>query len=145
MTNKKIKKFFVCLKLVKKNQKILSCSKCLQTFHLNCIKDKYCITKNMQWKCTFCSFTFPFSSCSDKEFAELFDFGNSNLFYSAKNLNDYSKTYLHIMNSLAVLFFKVFSVFFYCFFSIFFLLFSILSGSFILFILFYFILLFRYP
>ena len=37
----------------------------------------------MLWKCTFCSFTFPFSSCSDKEFAELFDFGNSNLFYSA--------------------------------------------------------------
>ena len=91
MTNKKIKKCFACLKLVKKNQKILSCSTCLQTIHLNCIKDKYCITKNMQWKCTFCSFTFPFSSCSDKEFAELFDFGNSNLFYSAKNLNDLFK------------------------------------------------------
>ena len=45
----------------------------------------------MQWKCTFCSFTFPFSFCSDKEFAELFDFGNSNLFYSAKNLNDLFK------------------------------------------------------
>ena len=43
----------------------------------------------MQWKCTFGSF--PFSSCSDKEFAELFDFGNSNLFYSAKNLNDLFK------------------------------------------------------
>ena len=91
MTNKKIKKCFVCLKLVKKNQKILSCSTCLQTIYLNCIKDKYCITKNMQWKYTFCSFTFPFSSCSDKEFAELFDFGNSNLFYSAKNLNDLFK------------------------------------------------------
>ena len=45
----------------------------------------------MQWKCTFCSFTFPFSSCSDKEFAELFDFGNSSLFYSSKNLNDLFK------------------------------------------------------
>ena len=45
----------------------------------------------MQWKCTFCSFTFPFRSCSDKEFAELFDFGNSNLLYSSKNLNDLFK------------------------------------------------------
>ena len=45
----------------------------------------------MLWKCTFCLFTFPFSSCSDKEFAELFDFGNSNLFYSANNLNDLFK------------------------------------------------------
>ena len=47
MTNKKIKKCFVCLKLVEKNQKILSCSTCLQTIHLNCIKDKLCITKIM--------------------------------------------------------------------------------------------------
>ena len=47
MTNKKVKKCFVCLKVVKKNQKILSCSTCLQTIHLNCIKDKFCITKNM--------------------------------------------------------------------------------------------------
>ena len=39
----------------------------------------------------FCSFTFPFNSCSDKEFAKLFDFGNSKLFYSAKNPNDLFK------------------------------------------------------
>ena len=39
----------------------------------------------------FFFFTFPFSSCSDKEFAELFHFGNSNLFYSAKNLDDLFK------------------------------------------------------
>ena len=88
MTNKKLKKCFVCLKVVKKNQKILSCSTCLQTIHLNCIKDKFCITKNMLWKCTFCSFTFPFSSCSNKEFAELFDFNISNLSYSANHLNN---------------------------------------------------------
>ena len=85
MTNKKIKKCFVCLKLVEKNQKVL-CSTCLQTIHLNCIKDKFCIIKNMLWKCTFCSFRFPFSSCSDKEFVELFDFGITNLFYSANHL-----------------------------------------------------------
>ena len=53
MTNKKVKKCFVCLKLAEKNQNILSCSTCLQTIHLNCIKDKFCITKNMLWKCTF--------------------------------------------------------------------------------------------
>ena len=100
MTNKKILKWFVCLKLVKKNQKILSCCTCLQTIHLNCIKNKFCIPKNMQWKSTFCSFTFPFISCSVKEFAELFDFGNFNLFYSAKNLNDLFKNIsaVHIMN-----------------------------------------------
>ena len=92
MTNNKIKKCFVYLKLVNKNQKILSCLfTCLQTIHINCIKDKFSITKNMLWKCTFCSFTFPFSSCSDKEFAELFDFGNSNLFYSANHLNNLFK------------------------------------------------------
>ena len=91
MTNKKVKKCFVCLKVVKKNQKILSCSTCLQTIHLNCIKDKFCITKNMLWKCTFCSFTFPFSSCSNKEFAELFDFNISNLSYSANHLNNLFK------------------------------------------------------
>ena len=34
---------------------------------------------NMQWKCTFCSFAFPFCFYSDKEYAELFDFGNSNI------------------------------------------------------------------
>ena len=45
----------------------------------------------MLWKCTFCSFTFPFSSCSDKEFAELFDFGISNLSYSANHLNNLFK------------------------------------------------------
>ena len=91
MTNKKVKKCFVCLKLVKKNQNILSCSTCLQTIYFNCIKDKFCITKNMLWKCTFCSFIFPFSSCSDKEFAELFDFDISNLFYSANHLNNLFK------------------------------------------------------
>ena len=48
MTNKKIKTCFICLKLVKKNQKILLCSTCLQTIHHNCIKDKFCINKNMQ-------------------------------------------------------------------------------------------------
>ena len=90
MTNKKVKKCFVCLKLVKKNQKILSCSTCLQIIHLNCIKDKFCITKNI-WKCIFCSFTFPFSSCSDKEFAKLFDFGISNLSYLANHLNNLFK------------------------------------------------------
>ena len=45
----------------------------------------------MLWKCTSGSFTFSFSSCSDKEFAELFDFNNFNLFYSASNLNDLFK------------------------------------------------------
>ena len=91
MTNKKVKKCFVCLKVVKKNQKILSCSTCLQTIHLNCIKDKFSMTKNMLWKCTFCSFTFPFSSSSDKEFAELFDFGISNLSYFANHVNNLLK------------------------------------------------------
>ena len=45
----------------------------------------------MQWKCTFCSFKFSFSSYSDKEFAELFIFVNSNFIYSARNLNDLFK------------------------------------------------------
>ena len=45
----------------------------------------------MLWKCTFCSFTFPFSSCSDKEFAELFDFGISNLSFSDNHLNNLFK------------------------------------------------------
>ena len=100
MTNKKVKKCFVCHQLVKKNQKTLSCSKCLQTIHLNCSKDKFCITKNMLWKCTFCSFTFPFSSCSDKEFAELCDFDISNLSYSANNLNNLFKNLSTFMNIL---------------------------------------------
>ena len=68
----KIKKCFVYLKLVKKNQKILSCCTCLQTIHINCIENKFCITKNMLWNCTFCSFTYPFSSSLDKGFAQLF-------------------------------------------------------------------------
>ena len=45
----------------------------------------------MLWKYTFCSFTFPFSSCSDKKFAELFNFYISNLSYSANHLNNLFK------------------------------------------------------
>ena len=45
----------------------------------------------MLWKCTFCSITFSFSSFSDKEFAELFDFDISNLSYSANHLNNLFK------------------------------------------------------
>ena len=76
-----------CLKLIKKNQKILSCFTCWQTSNRNCVENKFCITKNMLQKYTFCSFTFPFSSYLDKEFTKLF-VCNFNLFCSANQLNN---------------------------------------------------------
>ena len=58
------------------------------------------MAKNMLWKCTVCLFTFLFSFCSDKEYAELFDFDDSNLFYFANHLNNLFKnlSIVHVMN-----------------------------------------------
>ena len=53
----------------------------MQTIHLNCIEDKSFITKTMVWKCTFCLFTFPFSSCLGKKIAEFINLDIFNLFF----------------------------------------------------------------
>ena len=72
----------------------------MQTVHLNYIENKSYMTKNMLWKCIVCLFTFLFNFCSDKEYAELFDFDNSNFFYVANYLNNLFKNLftVHIMN-----------------------------------------------
>ena len=54
--------------------------------YVNCIEDKFYTTKSMIRKCTFCSFRFFKNSCLDKEFAELSDFDNFNIFYSGNHL-----------------------------------------------------------
>ena len=57
----------------------------MQTIYLNCIKDKSYITKNVMEVHFLFIFLF-FSFCSDKEFAELFNF-----VYSANHLNNLFK------------------------------------------------------
>ena len=70
-----------CLKTVRKNQKSLICSQCLQIIHVKCTgKDSQTNNNGIgTWKCNLCNdFSFPFSSCSDVEFDELYKSNQTN-------------------------------------------------------------------
>ena len=63
----------------RKNQKSLTCSQCLQFKHVKCPGRK--AQNNLQikptttadWTCSFCDFSFPFASCSEVEFDDIFN------------------------------------------------------------------------
>ena len=70
-----------CLKTVRKNQKSLICSQCLQIIHVKCTGKNSQTNNNGigTWKCNLCNdFSFPFSSCSDVEFDELYKSNQTN-------------------------------------------------------------------
>ena len=68
-----------CEKTIRKNQKSLTCSQCLQFKHVKCPGRK--AQNNLQikptttadWTCSFCDFSFPFASCSEVEFDDIFN------------------------------------------------------------------------
>ena len=70
-----------CLKTVRKNQKSIICSQCLQIIHVKCTGKNSQTNNNGigTWKCNLCNdFSFSFSSCSDVEFDELYKSNQTN-------------------------------------------------------------------
>ena len=68
-----------CGKIIRKNQKLLNCSQCLQFKRIKCPgrKDqnnpKTNSSTTTDWRCIHCDFSFPFASCSKVEFADIFN------------------------------------------------------------------------
>ena len=68
-----------CEKTIRKNQKSLTCSQCLQFKHVkypgrkaqNNLQTKP--TTTADWTGSFCDFSFPFASCSEVEFDDIFN------------------------------------------------------------------------
>ena len=68
-----------CGKIMRKNQKLLNCSQCLQFKHIKCHgkKDQNNPETNSltttEWKCNHCDFSFFFASCSEVDFVDVFN------------------------------------------------------------------------
>ena len=72
-----------CEKTIRKNQKLLTCSQCLQFKHVKCPGRKAqnnLVTKpttTADWTCSLCDFSFPLASCSEVEFDDIFNLTDS--------------------------------------------------------------------
>ena len=68
-----------CEKTIRKNQKSLTCSQCLQFKHVKRPGRKAynnletTPTTTADWTCNLCDFSFPFASCSEVEFDNIFN------------------------------------------------------------------------
>ena len=68
-----------CEKTITKNQKSLTCSQCVQFKHIKCPGKKAqsnldtTSATTTDWTCSLCDFSFPFASCSEVEFDDIFN------------------------------------------------------------------------
>ena len=93
MKNKTFKKCSLCFKTLRKKQKVLKCDFCAEAIHFKC--DNVNMAENNislePWKCNYCTFTFPYHSCSNEEFWKLFNSRVENIHYNTEELNDLFK------------------------------------------------------
>ena len=95
-----------CEKTILKNQKLLTCSQCLQFKHIKCPGRKSQnnpeakLSANTDWKRSLCDFSFTFASCSKVEFDHIFNPSDSCFDKQDITLNahDFNLLFINIIN-----------------------------------------------